>query len=136
MDAELTRQIAAGNLDAVEEAFLARLEASPPDGTLLGEIGRAIAGAGDTDRATTLLQMADDQLRQTKQWRARLQLLRRAGNLLYRDPLALHDEIVRSTLGAHDGSELCRKLLDKAGLHRAPEDIPKTWEKVDRVDEL
>jgi transcription elongation GreA/GreB family factor len=127
--------VAAGAWDQVEDAFLAALEGGS-DGAALGSAVRALAQAGESDRSAFLLQMADDQLRQTKDWRQRLGLLRKAGDLLYPDPLALHDEIVRTLLAAHGESELCRRLADKLGLQRAPEDIPKTWEKVERVDEL
>ncbi|HEV8630068.1 MAG TPA: GreA/GreB family elongation factor [Thermoanaerobaculia bacterium] len=140
MDAELSQKIAAGELDAVEDAFLSRLgEAGPdgaPDAAGLAEMGRALAQSGEEERALFLLQMADDHLRQAGAWRARLRLLRQVGDLLFPDPLALHDEIVRSLVAAHGESELCRRLADKLGLQRAPEDIPKTWEKVERVEEL
>lgn len=136
MDGELTRQIAAGELAAVEDVFLARLSESPVDAAFLGSVVRALAQAGEEEQATFLLQMADEALRQAEDWRGRLKLLRLAGQLLYPEPVALHDEIVRSLLAAHGGGDLPRRLLDKLGLHRAPDDIPKTWEKAERVDEL
>ena len=136
IDAATSRQIAAGELDPVADAFVARLAESPVDAVFLGEVGRALVEAGQEEHADFLLRMADDHLRQGAGWRPRLQLLRRAGALLYPEPLALHEEIVRSLLAAHGGSDLAKRLLDKLGLQRAPDDIPKTWEKVDRVDEL
>lgn len=136
MDAVLSQKIAAGELDPVSDAFVAHLAESPVDAKFLGEIGKALAQAGQEEHADFLLRMADDHLRQGNAWRQRLDLLRRAGELLYPEPLALHEEIVRSLQQAHGGSELAKRLLDKLGLHRAPDDIPKTWEKVDRVDEL
>ncbi len=136
MDHELTRQIAAGELAAVEDAFLARLAATPVDGGFLGDVVRALVHAGQEEQADFLLQMADDHLRQAGDWRQRLALLRRAGDRLFPESLALHEEIVRSLLAVHEDSELAQRLLDKLGLHRAPDDIPKTWEKAERVDEL
>jgi transcription elongation GreA/GreB family factor len=136
LDAALSQKIAAGELDPVSDAFVAQLAESPVDGGFLGEVGRALAGAGQEEHADFLLRMADDHLRQANAWRARLGLLRRAGDLLYPEPLLLHEEIVRSLLAAHGGSDLAKRLLDKLGLHRAPDDIPKSWEKADRVDEL
>src|SRR6185436_9042200 len=129
IDTALSHQIAAGELDPVADAFVARLAESPVDGGFLGEVGRALVGAGQEEHADFLL-------RQAGGWRGRLALLRRAGDLLYPEPLALHEEIVRSLLGAHGGSDLAKRLLDKLGLQRAPDDIPKTWEKAERVDEL
>jgi len=131
----LTEKIAAGSFEEAENDFLARLESSP-EGAALGAAARALSQAGEIDRASFLLQMTDDQLRQSGAWHERLGLLRKAGDLLYPDPLALHDEIVRTLLSAHGESELCRRLADKLGLQRAPEDIRKTWEKLDRVEEL
>src|SRR4029079_4672491 len=55
---------------------------------------------------------------------------------LYPEPLALHEEIVRSLAARHGGTELYVRLAEKNGLHRAPDDIKKTWDKVDRVEEL
>jgi transcription elongation GreA/GreB family factor len=136
IDAATSRQIAAGELDPVADAFVARLAESPVDATFLGDVGKALVEAGQEEHADFLLRMADDHLRQGAGWRPRLQLLRRAGALLYPEPLALHEEIVRSLLAAHGGSDLAKRLLDKLGLQRAPDDIPKTWEKADRVDEL
>ncbi|HEV8238256.1 MAG TPA: GreA/GreB family elongation factor [Thermoanaerobaculia bacterium] len=136
MDAVLSQKIAAGELDPVSDAFVARLAESPVDAKFLGEVGKALAQAGQEEHADFLLRMADDHLRQGNAWRQRLDLLRRAGELLYPEPLALHEEIVRSLQQAHGGSDIAKRLLDKLGLHRAPDDIPKTWEKVDRVDEL
>jgi len=136
IDAATSRQIAAGELDPVADAFVARLAESPVDAVFLGDVGKALVEAGQEEHADFLLRMADDHLRQGAAWRPRLQLLRRAGALLYPEPLALHEEIVRSLLAAHGGSDLAKRLLDKLGLQRAPDDIPKTWEKADRVDEL
>ncbi len=146
MDAELQRQIAAGEIDAVADAFVARLSETPVDAAFLGEAGRALAQAGHEEQADFLLRMADDHLKQAQAWRERLQLLRRAGHLLYPEPIPLHDEIVRSLFAAHSGGaatggaatggELAKRLGEKLGLHRAPDDIPKTWDKADRVEEL
>jgi len=136
MDADLKQRIAAGELEVVEDAFMARLAETPVDGDFLGETGRALAQAGHEEQADFLLRMADDHLRQAGAWRQRLRLLRRAGSLLYPEPLALHEEIVRTLTEAHGGSELAKRLLDKIGLHRAPDDIPKTWEKAERLEEL
>jgi transcription elongation GreA/GreB family factor len=136
MDADLEKKIAAGELDTVEDEFLSRLAEVPPDGSFLGKVVRALAQTGNEEQADFLLRMADDQVRSAGHWRSRLQLLRQAGHLLAPEPVALHDEIVKTLMAAHGDGELPRRLGEKSGLHRAPDDIPKTWEKADRVDEL
>ena len=136
MGADLSSQIAAGQLDLVEEAWLARIEQDPGDLPFFLGTARSLRDAGHGDEAAVLLQMLEEQLRVGGRWRERLEVLRFAGDLFHDEPARLHADIVRTLGKRHGASELFAKLVDKVGLHRATEDIPKTWDKVDRLEEL
>jgi transcription elongation GreA/GreB family factor len=136
MTADLTSLIAAGQLDAVEEVWLARIEQDPGDLAFFREAAGALREAGHADEAGVLLQMLEEQLRQAARWGERLEVLRFAGAVFHDEPARLHADILRTLGRRHGTSELFTKLADKVGLHRATEDIPKTWEKVDRLEEL
>jgi transcription elongation GreA/GreB family factor len=123
-----------GDFEAVENEWLSRLEEDPADLDYFVGVARALAGNGEDKRARLLLEMLDEQLREGR-WAARLELLRRAGNLLL--PIdKLHPAIV-STLGRlHGGRSTWKGLAEAVGLHRATHDLAKTWEKVERLESL
>jgi transcription elongation GreA/GreB family factor len=135
METELDSQIAAGKVDGIEDIWLARMAEDAGNAAFFAGTARALLGAGHEDTAEFLLQMLDEHLKAPGQAGNRLRFLREAGDLLHAEPLPLHDDIVRSLAAKHEG-ELQRKLAEKVGLHRAPEDIRKTWEKVERLEEL
>jgi transcription elongation GreA/GreB family factor len=133
---DLSSQIAAGELDAIQDAWLGRLAEAPHDVEFFVATGKAMIAAGHGDDAVLLLEMADEHLRQAGSWAARLALLRAVGDQLHDDALALHKEILRTLRGRYEGNDLFTRLVEKVGLQRAPDDIPKTWEKVSRLGEL
>jgi transcription elongation GreA/GreB family factor len=136
MSADLSTEIAAGQLDLVEEAWLARLEQDPGDLPFFLGTARALREAGHADEAAVLLQMLEEGLRQGGRWRERLEVLRFAGEVFHDEAERLHGDILRTLGKRYGSSELFAKLSDKVGLHRATDDIPKTWDKVDRLEEL
>jgi transcription elongation GreA/GreB family factor len=133
---DLTQQIERGELDGIEDAWLARLAEAPGDLAFFASTARSLHEHGAEEQAGFLLQMLDEQLREEGRWRERLELLRRAGGLLAADPPALHGEIVRSLEAAHPGHSALRPLAEKVGLFRAIEDVPKLWEKVEKLLDL
>lgn len=128
-------QLSKGDFDSIEADWLARAAENPGDLDYFVGVARALAGTGEEGRARTLLELLDDQLREGGRWAIRLMLLKRAGNLLL-PPEKIHPTL-SSTLGKLYGDRSTYKALFEAvGLHRAPHDIPKTWEKVDRLEGL
>lgn len=121
--------------DAVEDRWLARLSEDPGDTEFFGLVGNALARAGEAERSRFLLEMVDDELAGSDAWMKRLDLLRRAGPL-YRDGEELHPMILETLAELHGGSPSYEQMADKVGLHRAVDDIPKTWKKVDRLESL
>jgi len=126
--------LAKGDFDGIENEWLTRLEAAPDDLDYFVGVARALAGNGEDKRARVLLEMLDEQLREGR-WADRLELLRRAGTLLL--PADKVHSAITSTLTKMYGDRSTFKgLAEAAGLHRATHDLPKTWEKVDRLESL
>jgi transcription elongation GreA/GreB family factor len=136
MGTELASRIAQGDVGGVEDAWLARLAEDAGDAAFFTGTLRALLDAGHDDTAGFLLQMLDEHLQAPGQAANRLRFLRAGGDLIHAEPLPLHDDIVRSLARKHEGSPLQERLAEKVGLHRAPDDIPKTWDKVDRLEDL
>ncbi|MFL6197375.1 MAG: GreA/GreB family elongation factor [Thermoanaerobaculia bacterium] len=128
-------QLSKGDFDAIEGDWLARIEADPSDLEYYVGVARALIGTGEEGRARSLLELLDDHLRENGRWALRLQLLKRAG-AIYVAADKLHPTL-SSTLGKLYGDRsIFKALFEAVGLHRAPTDIPKTWEKVDRLESL
>jgi len=127
--------LAKGDFAALEGEWLSSLEQDPTDLDYFVGVSRALVGNGQEGRARDLLEMLDEQLREAGQWAVRLKLLKRAG-VLFIPADKIHPTIV-STLGKLFSDRATYKgLFEAVGLHRAPQDIPKTWEKADRLETL
>jgi transcription elongation GreA/GreB family factor len=128
-------QLEKGDFEAIEGDWLTRLEQDAADLDYFVGVARALVGTGEEARARSLLELLDEQLRESGRWAARLQLLKRAGALFLATE-KLHPTVA-ATLGKLYGDRSIYKALYEAvGLHRAPGDIPKTWEKVERLESL
>lgn len=131
----IEEQLDAGEFDAIEEAWLARVEEDPTELNYYVPIARALDKAGSDSTASFLLEMLDDQLVENEDWRNRLRLLRRAGHL-YVEAEKHHQTILDSLKEIHGELPSYGPLVEKVGLLRAPDDIPKTWKKVERLESL
>jgi transcription elongation GreA/GreB family factor len=126
--------LAKGDFDAVDNDWLAHLEKNPTDLDYFVGVARALAGTGEEKRARVLLEMLDEQLREGH-WAARLELLRRAAALLLPTE-KVHPAIVSTLNKLYGDRSTFKGLSEAAGLHRAAHDLPKTWEKVERLQSL
>ncbi len=120
------------DFDAIEIEWLERLEEDPHDIEFFAAVARGLAGQAQDNRATNLLEMLDKQLKSGGSWRKRLALLEQVGPLLFEPAERLHQEILASLAGLYGKRPGYKGLIEEAGLLRAPTDIPKTWEKVER----
>ncbi len=127
--------LAKGDYAALEGEWLAALEENPTDLDYFVGVARALSGNGEEGRARDLLEMLDEQLRENAAWAARLKLLQRVGLLLL-PPDKMHPTIVATLGKLYGGRPTFKGLFEAVGLHRAPQDLPKTWEKVDRLETL
>jgi len=127
--------LAKGDLTALEEEWLSSLEQDPTDLDYFVGVARALTGNAEDGRARDLLELLDEQLREKGAWATRLKLLQRAGHLLL-PPDKIHPTVVATLGKLYGGRATYKGLFEAVGLHRAPQDIPKTWEKVDRLETL
>src|SRR5436305_4458554 len=132
---DIQNHLAKGDYAALEGEWLTSLEEGPTDLDYFVGVGRALVGNGQEGRARDLLEMLDEQLREGGHWAARLKLLKRAGPLLL-PPDKTHPTIVSTLNKLYGDRGTFKGLFEAVGLHRAPQDIPKTWEKVDRLETL
>ncbi len=128
-------QLSKGDFSAIESDWLAKSESSPEDLDYFVGVARALIGNGEDDRAATLLEMLDDELKTKELWRVRLKLLSRAGSLFIAGE-KLHAAIMATLKRLHGARPSFQGLAEAAGLTRATHDLPKTWEKVERFESL
>lgn len=136
---EIEEHLAVGNIEAIEEMWLTRLEKPQEDPdqevVFFAIVARALEKGGASETARFLLELVDEQLVDGGRWPQRLELLRRAGNLIY-EPDDLHPAITESLDGIFGDLPSYELMVDKVGLHRAIDDMPKIWQKVDRLQGL
>lgn len=127
--------LARADFAAIEDDWLAHLGQDPGDLDYFVGVARALVGTAEEERSRFLLEVLDEQLGERGLWPVRLKLLRRAGSIRH-PPEALHPAIL-DTLGRLYGTRPTYPgLVESVGLHRAAHDIPKTWEKVERLEAL
>ncbi|HEV7518214.1 MAG TPA: GreA/GreB family elongation factor [Thermoanaerobaculia bacterium] len=127
--------LAKGDFAAVESDWLAHLGEAPGDLDFYVGVARALVGTAEEERARFLLEMLDEQLKEQKQWAVRLKLLERIGSVLL-PPEKLHPEILATLDHIYAGRPTYKGLREAVGLAKAIHDIPKTWEKVERLQGL
>lgn len=133
--AEIQAYIEEGDWDRLEDAWVKRVSAHPGEVEPLAAAARSLAAAGEEDRARFLLELLDGEIAERKLWGARLALLRRAGRWMA-EPEALHGEILATLERIHKARPSFSGMTEAVGLHRATHDLKKTWEKVDRLEQL
>jgi transcription elongation GreA/GreB family factor len=129
------KQIEAGQFDAVEDDWLEHMEAAPEDLDYFAGVARPLAAAGEPDRCRLLLDLVDDHFDKNALWEQRLDLLKRVGDLRF-EPQLLHTQIMDTLRRLYPDSPSFDGLAEKLGVHRAIEDTPKIWQKVERLRAL
>lgn len=132
---EIRKALEKQRFDTVEDGWLGRLAAEPEDLDWFVGVARALSGVAEDERARFLLEMLDEALCEQGRWEARLGLLRRAGTLLL-EPEALHPAILETLEALHGETPSFGRLVLAVRLDKAPHDLAKAWEKVDRLRDL
>ncbi|HEX5716559.1 MAG TPA: GreA/GreB family elongation factor [Thermoanaerobaculia bacterium] len=127
--------LAKGEFDAIEGEWLAAMGQDPLDLDYFIGVARALTGTGQEERARLLLEMFDEQLRESGRWDLRRKLLQRGGSILL-PPDKLHPAIFATLKRLYGDRSIFQGLADAVGLQRATHDIPKTWEKVEKLESL
>jgi transcription elongation GreA/GreB family factor len=123
------------DFSSIEDDWLAAVSQNPEDLDYFVGVARALVGTDESERARFLLNMLDGELQERGLWALRLALLKRAGSLVLA-PEELHPAILTSLKGLHADRPNYEILEEAVGLHKAIHDIPKTWDKVDRLNAL
>lgn len=132
---DIRRSLERQDFDSIEDHWLTHLAQDPDDlGFFIG-IARALTGVAEDERARFLMEMLDEALREQGRWETRLELLRRAGTLLF-EPEAVHPAIVETLEALHGDTPSFAGLVQAVRLDKAPHDLEKAWEKVDRLRDL
>jgi transcription elongation GreA/GreB family factor len=129
------QHLAKGEFDVIEGEWLAAMGQDPLDLDYFVGVARALTGTGQEERARLLLEMLDEQLREGGRWDVRRKLLQKAGSLLL-PPEKLHSAILATLKRLYGGRSIFQGLAEAVGLQRATQDIPKTWEKVEKLESL
>jgi len=132
---ETQNQLAKEDFAAIENAWLQRIESGPIDVDYFVGVARALTGQGENDRANTLLELLDTELRERALWAERLLLLRKAGNL-YLPADKQHPVILATLKRRYADRPSFEGLSQSVGLQRGVDDLPKIWEKVERLEGL
>ena len=130
----LETEIKAQNWNMVEEQWLGVLDSPKIDLPMLIEALELLSNVGETRRAHELYDLLVDQLAERGDWEQHLQLQHHYRKI-FGDHLS-HSAIMDSLTNLYSDSELFNTLADKVGLHRATDDIPKTWTKADKLHGL
>ncbi len=133
--AEVEKHLAAGQLDAVEEAWMKRLEQDPEDLDYFTAVARSLGKAGEGETARFLLELLDGELTGADRWQTRLQMLRRSGQYLL-DPGKIHPVIMKTLRQLYGELPSYEQMVEKIGLKRAVDDLPKIWKKAERLAAL
>lgn len=135
VDPQHRRKLLKGDPQPLEEAWLLSLEDAQLDLDFYHQAARALIGAGRTDSLKSLLELLDEQLVARGELGGRLEVLRRWGDRIIGGS-KLHSEILKTLRSRHGSHSLYDDLEEWIGLQRAKDDIPKTWEKVDRLESV
>ena len=131
----IQNQLSKGDFEAIEGDWLTRLDADLSDLDYYVGVARALVGSGEDSRARSLLELLDEQLREGGLWAVRLRLLQRAG-ALFLAPEKVHPTVAATLSKLYGDRSTYKAFYEAVGLHRATGDIPKTWEKVERLEGL
>jgi len=121
--------------DELEDHWLSAMAEKPTEVSYFVGIARALSGTGEEDRAQTLLELWDDQIRGQELWDARLQMLEKAGHLLIRSG-RIHPALLSAVRAKHADHPSLEGLIEVVGLAQGGEDIDKAWSKVRRLESL
>lgn len=132
---KLEAALKAGDFDAIEKAWQQHYGQLPTDTEFFDNVARAVHKV-DADTAEVLLSSLDDNLKRDGHDRARLEMLRRHGRLLHSKPQALHNEALAIVRRLNADKPSLEPLIERVGLSRAVDDVPKNWAKIEKLESL
>jgi transcription elongation GreA/GreB family factor len=126
---------ATGTLATLEDDWIVEIESSPEDLDYFLSLALPLAAGGEEERARSLLELYDGELRSAARWRTRLDLLRRAGTLAVR-PSRLQKEVAATLEAIWGGKPSFRPMFEHVHLHKTTDDPARLWDRVTRLTSL
>ncbi|MFQ5524896.1 MAG: GreA/GreB family elongation factor [Thermoanaerobaculia bacterium] len=126
------KHIEAQNFEAVEDEWLNRLGEDSTNLDFFTTTARALAASDGARVARQLVELLDEQLTSEERWEDRLRLLESTGEISF-DPNQLNREIRATLAKVYSDSDVVETLIEKLGLRKAVEDVPRMWQKVRRL---
>jgi transcription elongation GreA/GreB family factor len=122
--------------EQLEEEWLALALEAPTELALFVEAAETLSRQDQGDRAGSLLELLDEQLRDQAHWGARLDLLQLVGRRFIRAG-RVHEAVMETILRLYSGrKEDLEVALEAVGLDKGRDETPKIWDKVDRLRNL
>lgn len=131
----IQKAIAAADFDTVEKIWLAHYKSSPDDLEYFEMVTRAVAKA-DADAAAVLVEGLIDEYKKAGKWKQRLDVLHRHGRLIFKKPQELHNAALEALRKHYADKPSLENLIDRVGLTKAVEDVPKNWAKIEKLESL
>lgn len=133
---KIEKLLTEGKIDAIEEEWMSHIETSPADLDFFSSVAAAVGKADSPDTSQILLQMLDDNLVSAGHWTIRIELLKRSGQVILPDKKELHAAILTTLTKLYGTHSHFDDMVEKVGIKRAIDDIPKTWQKAERLESL
>jgi transcription elongation GreA/GreB family factor len=133
--ADIQLRIDEGDFDSIEDIWLERLAIQPADHEFFIAVAQALVAAEEEDRAAFLVDLLADHIQEAGDGATRLEILRHL-DWLYPDATQLHAAILETVRDLYRDSPSLEGVIEKVGLLKAKEDIPKTWTKVDKLRQI
>ncbi len=116
----------------IDDAWVEAVAARPGEVTRHAGVLQQLVAAGRERQAAELFEVLDEQLVEAALWEPRLALLREAGRLASGGE-ALHRRVAETLRRLYGDRPSFEAFAEKVGLFRAPDVVPRTWEKVERL---
>ena len=126
-----------GDFDAIEGDWLTQLEKDPSDLDYFVGVARALVGTGEEGRARARCwSCSTTSSARAGSWAAAPASCSNAPARSSSPPTSSIPPSPRPSASSTATASTYKALFEAVGLHRAPSDIPKTWEKVERLEGL
>ncbi len=121
--------------DTVEKIWLEHFKKSPDDLEWFENVAKAVAKV-DADTAAVLVEGQIDEYKKAGKWKQRLDVLHRHGRLIFKKPQELHNAALEALRKHYADKPSLESLIDRVGLTKAVEDVPKNWAKIEKLESL
>jgi transcription elongation GreA/GreB family factor len=133
--AETHERIQSRDFEAIEDAWLDRVDRAPTDIDYFVAVAQTLDESAQLEAARPLLRLLDDELAARGELEARLELLLRSGDL-YLKTAHQHQQVIGVLESLYASSAGLADMLRIAGLHQTPADTRTLQRQVERLRSL